>query len=578
MATFQLSGLASGFDWKSFVESMVSLERAPVSRLQTEKSTNDRKLTALDALGTRLTDLQTAATALKSATLFTGRSASFTTTASNWSSSAAAGTPVGSYSFGIQQLATTSRLTGQSDIGQGLAATDDVSGVTLATMSTAGRVTAGNFTVNGKTVAVALTDSLQDVFDKISTATSGAVTASYSAASDRITLNSGSPIVLGAANDSSNFLSIARLANNDTGTISSSSALGATALNVPLASARLRNGITAVDGSGNGTFSINGVSLSYNVNTDSLSTILSRITNSAAGVTATFDTAGDRVILTNKSTGDTGMAVNESSGGLMDALGLTSGSTLARGKNTLFTVNGGATLSSTSTTLDEAAHGITGLSVTARTETNETVSVSTNTSAMKTAIETFITRFNAVQTYIDDQTRVSSANGKITAALLSSNREIQGWAQSLRSSAFAAVSGVTGSVKRLEDLGIDFTSSTSQLSIKDPTKLENALRDKSADVASFFTTSSTGFNARLDTFFSSTLGLTGTGGSLGSQKANIAASSRSIDSQIEALERRIQQRKEQLEASFIAMEQAQSTIQQMSSQLTSALGQSNSSK
>ena len=69
-------------------------------------------------------------------------------------------------------------------------------------------ITAGTFSVNGAQVAVTTSESLQDVFAAISTATGGNVTASYDPTTDKVTMASASgPVVLGADNDSSNFLS-----------------------------------------------------------------------------------------------------------------------------------------------------------------------------------------------------------------------------------------------------------------------------------------------------------------------------------------------------------------------------------
>jgi flagellar hook-associated protein 2 len=550
----------------------MTLNRAPINRLQTEKSTNNSKVSALDNLGTRLNELQTATRALKVEGLFTGRTAASTTSGSTWSTSTSSGTATGAYTFNVTQLATTTKRNGSGDIGLGLSATNDVSGVTVASMSTATAVTAGNFTVNGSQVAVALTDSLQDVFDKISTATGGAVTASYDAGTDRISLASASPITLGAANDTSNFLAVARLANNGTGAVSSGTGLGATSQTAPLASSRLRNSITAVDGSGNGSFTVNGVSVAYNINTDSLSAVLGRISSSSAGVNATYDAAADRVVLTNKTTGDLGLSVSEAAGGFLDAVGLTGGSTLARGDDAQFTVNGGPTLTSTSNTFTAASHGITGLSVTANTETSQTITVDSNTAGMRTAIDDFIKKFNSVQQYIDDATKITSANGRVTTAILANNREIQSWQSTLRSTAFSAVSGLSGTITRLENLGIDFTAGTSQLAVKDPTKLEAALRDKPSDVEAFFKTATTGFAAKLETFNTTILGSsgTGTGGTLGSQKDTLTKGNTSIDQQIANIERQLASEKSRLEASFLAMEQAQATIKNMQSQLTSA--------
>jgi flagellar hook-associated protein 2 len=210
MAGLQLSGLASGFDWKSLVDSLMELERTPITRLQAEKTVNDRKVSALSGLNTRLAELKTATTTLKTSGLFNGRSAASTTTNSNWLATAGSGTATGNYTFNILELATNARRAGANDIGMGIAPTADVSGVTLATLPTSTVVKAGTFTVNGSVGHRGPHGFPRRRIHKISTATAGSVTAAYNPATDRIELNSASEIVLGAANDTSNFLAAAR--------------------------------------------------------------------------------------------------------------------------------------------------------------------------------------------------------------------------------------------------------------------------------------------------------------------------------------------------------------------------------
>lgn len=579
MAGFQVAGLASNFDWKTFVDSLMELERAPATRLQTEINTNQKKLTALGNVETRLGDLRDSVEALNEPDTFTARAA--TVSGSGWSASASAGATAGSYVFNVTQRATAAKLQGASDRGEALAADDDVSGVTLSSLGTGTALTAGQFTVNGARVTVTLTDSLQDLFDKIDDATGGAVTASYDSATDRIQLSGSGTIVLGSVTDTSNFLSVARLANNGTSSVASSAALGAVTPGATLANARLRTAITAVDGSGNGSFSVNGVSISYNKNTDTLNSVIERINASAAGVTASFDAANDRVVLANQSTGDVGVALSETGTGFLAAFGLTAaaGATLSRGQNAQFTVNGGATLTSMSNTLTADAHGITGLSVTADADGGaETVTISADTGGMRAKIDDFIKKFNAVQTYIDDQTKVTSNNGKVTTATLSDNREIQSWASQLRSAVFSSVPGLSATLSRLDHLGIDFTGSSAQLTVKSESKLTAALRDRPSEVAQLFQKSATGLVARLDKLFDSYVGIVGGAGMLGSQKTTLTERNESLATQIEDIDRRLVQRRAQLEAGFIAMEQAQSTIQQMQSQLSNAFPTSSSKK
>src|SRR5690348_7066410 len=410
MAGISVSGLISNsFNWQSIVDQLIQIDSAPIAKLNTDTADNNNRLASFASLKSGLTDLQTSANALAADGLFNGRIASSATPNSSWSSTAANSAATGSYAIAVTQLASAAQRTGASGISAGLSASSNVSGITLATMPTAIAPTAGTFTVNGATVTVALTDSLQDVFDKISAATGGIVTAAYDSATDKVSLTSSdnSEIVLGAGNDTSNLLSALRLANNGTGSLTSSSALGNASLNVPLVDARLVGSFGAVDGSGNGTFAINGVSIAYNINTDSLATVLSRISASSAGVSASYDGASNRVILTNNATGDVGIGASDTSGSLLAALGFTTGSTLVHGKNALFSVNGGATISSASNTLDAATLGVPGLSVTVSTKDTQTISVAGNVANMQNAIQDFVTKFNSLQDFITSQTEIT---------------------------------------------------------------------------------------------------------------------------------------------------------------------------
>jgi flagellar hook-associated protein 2 len=577
MSSLQLSGLVSGFDWKSFVDQLVGLERTPATKMQSEISTNQLKLTSLDSIKSRLTDLQNASKALDTDGVFNARSA--TVTGTGWSAGADSTAATGTYSFNVSQLATTSRLTGAADIGRPIAPTSDVTGVTLTALGTGTALTAGEFTVNGARVTVDLTDSLDTLFTRIATATGGAVTAAYNATTDKIELTGSSPIVLGSTTDTSNFLGVTRLANNGTTAVSSGAALGAVTPGSTLANARLSTAITAVDGSGNGSFTLNGVNIAYNVNTDTLNSIVSRINAASAGVTAAFDVASDRVTLTNTTTGDLGIGIGESAGGLLGALGLTGGGTLTRGLNAEFTVNGGPTLTSMSNTLTAESHGITGLTLTpAGSGGTQAVTIAADTTSARAKIDTFISAFNSFQDYVDSQTKVTSANGKVTTSTLSDNREIQNWGNQLRSTVFAAVPGLSSTLSRLDHLGIDFTGTSATLAVKDSAKLTAALRDRPNEVSALFRQSSTGLSARLETLFTSYLGNLGSGGLLGTQKTNITNSNTSLTKQIADIDRRLVQRRAQLEASFIAMETAQSTIKQMQTQLTNAFPANNNSK
>jgi flagellar hook-associated protein 2 len=560
MSGISLSGLINGsFDWQSVVTELIQIDSAPITALQNSEATNNTELSAFSQLSSDVTGLQTASQALQADGLFNGVSAASTTPNSTWTATAANGTALGNYTVDVSNLATATSLDGASYIGSKLSPTSNVSGLTLASMPTATAVTAGTFTVDGKQVSVSLSDSLQQVFDAISTATGGNVTGSYDPTADTITLKSGdgSPVVLGAANDTSNFLSAMDLANNGKSSVSSSSQLGAVAVNSPLASAGLGSPVTGTDSSGNGSFSINGVNISYNVNTDTVSSIVADINNSTAGVTASYDPSSDRLILTNNSTGDTGIGVADTTGTLMASLGLTTGSTLVQGQNAAFTVNGGGTIYSASNTLSPAVTGIPGLTIGVNSDTSQTISVAPDTDAMNTAIGNFITAYNTLQTDIGTMTQVSSnVDGSVTTSVLSSNQDVPQWAEDLRNLAFNAVQGVSGTVKSLSDLGIDFNDTSPTLSVTDQTTLTNALTNDPSAVGAFFQTPNTGFAAEFNTYLSNLL-LPNTGGIAIETNSLNAENSQDAD-QITSLQAQLAIEQTNLTNEFLAMQTAQS--------------------
>lgn len=561
MAGVNVSGfLTKSFDWQTMVDQLMEISRAPIKRLEVEKEGNTSQVDALAGIRSSMQAVQDALQTLWDEKLYTARIVTSDTANTTWKATSTAGAELGTYKIVVSELATASKLSGGTDLGAGLSTTTDVSGLTLATLATATAPTAGTFTVNGQQVTVATTDSLQDVFDAIATATDGDVTAAYDPNTDRVTLTStNGNIVLGAANDTSNLLSVLRLANNSSTSVTSGGALGTVKLSSPLASAGLRaSTITAT-----GSFTINGVSISYDTATDSLSTLISRINASTAGVKASYDGASDRMVLTNTRTGDMGISTAETDpDGLLAALGLRSGTTLALGKNAEFTVNDGPTLTSTSNTLDDSVHGITGLSVTVNSKTTQVLEVATDGSAMEEAIGLFIEEFNAFQAQVDELTRTTISGGTVTTSVLSNNREVDAWAAELRALAFGAVSGLSGTIDRLDDLGIDFNGYSGQLTLKDPDKMTAALLDHPDDVSDFFLSGTRGFVSRMFTY------ITKTKSANNSQQERLNRANTSIDLQIADLERRLETEREILTTSFLKMQDAQSTAQTQGSYLT----------
>jgi flagellar hook-associated protein 2 len=349
-----------------------------------------------------------------------------------------------------------------------------------------------------------------------------------------------------------------KLYNNGTGAITSTSQLGVVNTTAALANAHLQQSIGGVDGDGNGSFVINGVTISFNVNADSVQGILTKINQSGAGVTASYDTASDKFVLTNNADGDIGLSISEAAGGLLEAMGLNSTGTLVRGQNASVQVDGGPTLTSTSNSFDASLTGLQGLSVTAASTGSQTVTVTSDTSDTETKIQAFIDAYNTLQSYIDSQTLITSTDTTVTPSLLSGDHDVTDMASSLREIVFNSVPGLTGTIQRLDDMGIGFTGTSSQLEILDQTKLDSALQNNPDQVQQLFNGTG-GLVSQLNDFVINT---TGTSGLVQAETSRYTADSDAIDDQIAAMERRITQDQDRLTAEFVAFEAAQSLIQQ----------------
>ena len=348
-----VSGLASGFDWKSMVDQLTNVERAPQRRMRTEQAGVRAKNAAFTSLKTELTSLKTVSEQLKDTAFFDTRKVISSET--HATATADSGTSSGEYNFEVFQLATSAKQLGASDVGAAVS--------TSSAMSSGGfsiAVTGGTVTVQGKQVTVSTDDSLTTTLAAIKTAVGGSF--DYSVSGDKVTLTDSSEIVLGSATDTSNFLQALRLNANGTTSISSSGKLGGIDISVTPANANFTDGTGAASGS----FKINGTTISWD-SSATITDILDKINSSEASVYANYDPVNDRFLLTNKTTGDVGITLEDVTGDFLAKSRLLTANSgaLSRGKNLLYKVNDAGPLESKSNTIDSNSSGIQGLAVTA---------------------------------------------------------------------------------------------------------------------------------------------------------------------------------------------------------------------
>jgi len=569
-----ISGLASGFDWKSVVDQLTAVERTPQATVRTEQATLSKRRDALGQIATQLTDLQTKATALGDATLYTRRSGG-SSDSSVATVSAADGAVTGTNTISVLTLATPSSWLGATSgvisplNSASVDANTAATGPTMASAGwgatfTAGTVTVGvkdNTTgaVTNRQITVAATDTLKEVLSKLDTAIGPALSAKYSNATDQVTLTppAGSSLILGASSDTSNLLSCLKLFTPAAGADAvSATKLGSLRLSSTLPNQPLTTALTYGVSATTGRFSINGVSIDYS-STSTLSSVLNSINDSAAGVQASFDSSQNRIVLKNKEPGNRGVVLSDTAGSnFLTAFGLIGG-TLSSGTDLEYSINGGSTLKARSNTITDADSGLTGLTITAAKVGTTTITSANDTGAAKSAIDALVSSVNRVQSLISSLT-VSNrdAAGKITAGVLAYDQTIFQLGSSLRSLLAPQLSGSPSStIRGLSDLGYSTSGYSNEMTATNAASLTGALSSQLSEVQKFFATTTTGLSAKLTTFIKPMVDEIS--GTLPQRQKGLTEQSARLDDQLAAMERRVVANRERLLAGFRAMEAAQ---------------------
>lgn len=402
----RFTGLVSGIDFDQVVEAMLEIRRQPIIRLQEQRDRLRLQSELWQEIRQKLSELQSALSPLLSksqALPFSASSSAPDFLRATANSNAVAG----SYQVTVKQLATSTRVSsGFNGYALGVGAPVDPNATLQSQRSFLGTVTAGTFTVNGVQISVdPATDTLNDIINRINSSVAG-VTATYDAANDTIVFTSTNPIAFGSPNDTSNFLQVTGLLGSPqtfdgTNYLRQSIVhLGRMRTNVPLQNDNLRVALSQTTGS----FTINGVTITYDASVDTLNSIIQRINQSVPDVQAYYDPMTDRVVLVSKTTGSNSIARADVSGNLLDALGLLDSGSNSRsqvnlGKDAIVQVSGfnnDQDIVRSSNTIDDVIPGVTLQLLGADPNRTVTVTVGQDKTALKNAIKTFVDKFNAV--------------------------------------------------------------------------------------------------------------------------------------------------------------------------------------
>ncbi|MEW5761981.1 MAG: flagellar filament capping protein FliD [Bacillota bacterium] len=244
MALMRITGVMSGLNTEEIISKLMAIERRPVDLLNSKKATLEKQKTAWDEIKTKLTDLHNKLLDLKLMSTYTGKVATSSNENVLTATASSTATPA-VYSITVTQLAQAHSVA--SDRFADPAAALNFS---------------GTFQVNGKSVTVTTTDSLNSIRDKINAAAAG-VTATV--IDNRLVITSNTT---GAAS-TINFVDDAT-----TGVLKSLGILDATGA--------IKNQLTAAQ---DAAFTVNGLSITRSTNT--VADVISGVTLTLKGTSTT---------------------------------------------------------------------------------------------------------------------------------------------------------------------------------------------------------------------------------------------------------------------------------------------------
>ena len=377
--TLSSAGIGSGLNVTSLVSQLMATQQQPLLNLQTQQATYQAEISAYGSLAGTLSTLQTDASNLSSANLYSAYTAT-ASTSGFFTSSANATASAGSYGLAITNLAQANKLASNTHYA--------------STSTTVG---------------------------------SGTVTFQFG------TTTAGSPP-----------------------TFSPSATQGAQTLTIDSAH-------------------------------NSLAGISAAINSANVGVTASIanDGSGYRLVLTSNNSGAAN-SLKVSTTGSLSALsydptaGSNSMTQTVAGKNAAFTLDGMA-MTSASNTVTNAIQGVS-LTLTQPTTTPLTLTVAANTALIQSAVQSFVTDYNAAQASIKSLTAYNATTK--TAAILTGDSTVMSVQTQLRAILNTPLSTAGGGLNNLADVGITFNKDGT-LALNTAT-LGSVLADPSKNIATLF--------------------------------------------------------------------------------------------
>ncbi|HTZ55177.1 MAG TPA: flagellar filament capping protein FliD [Candidatus Acidoferrum sp.] len=429
-APISFPGIVSGIDYNSIIEKLTQLSLAPTTQLNAQIATLNNANAELIKISNLLSSVQNALGNLSNPDLFDTYQATSSSSALSASGVPGVSATPGLYTIESVKAATNTSILSSATAGHSITDTltsgpyaGQASNTVPLAYSYASVVPSngtngdGSVTVDGVSISYNVDgQSLNQILNNITSQVDSQADAGFLATlvNGKVEFTSSDQqISLGSVQDQGNLLSVFQLSNaqlinsGSGGFIEGTADVGGINPDADFNSTNDAGFVTPVTA---GTFTINGVKIQV-TSGQNLNDILNEINSSSAGVTAVFNAITGQIELTNTNSGPQSIVLGASgdTSNFLAAAGLTaaSGATTTVGQQSAITVENPDGSSSTyynnSNTVTNAIPGIS-LSISGNTTTPFTLNVTQNNSLLVSAVQNFVSVYNAAVNEINNAT------------------------------------------------------------------------------------------------------------------------------------------------------------------------------
>jgi flagellar hook-associated protein 2 len=478
--SINFNGLASGIDTASIISEMIAIDRQPETAIQTAQTALQAQQTAYNTVSAKLLALQATTyplDALRGFSLVTAASS----TATVASVTAVTGAQTGTHTINVTSLAQS-----------------QVISTSVQTSQTAPLGQSGQIIINGTAISYQAADSLQTFASNINAAQPGLTASIISPTSGQYYLTLGSTNSGVEGKISISDAGTGTLLGGTLGMFSGTSSFAHTLSPSGHGSALFADSATSIatleglttPASGTVTLTVGGVAKTVSIDlSQSLSQIAQSINAGAAG-TAQVVTVTDPITNTSKQQLQLNSTVTAftDNKNLLANLGivqspLAAGNELTQAKDAVFTID---TLAATRPT-NSFSDAISGVTINLLTPGTTNLTVSSDTTTIKSNIQAFVTAYNDTLDNIDTQSQYDPTSG--TTGVLFGDSTTQNIFDSLVSNTNGSIPGLPSNLSLLSQVGITIDQND-RLQIDDAT-LSSQLTSNLSGVAKLFQASGT---------------------------------------------------------------------------------------